>query len=1024
MITELLGALGGWDITLSGETPDEIRSRLGYFGHVVIVQGPVDVAAHGDELLPRARYVGVLRRRQSARTVLSGAGLVYWLGDEDDKGHYLATKVTITSKTLEQAVPMVLPPTVTLGTIHPDASGTYSGVHQFESPRSALRTICDAFGREFRVNPDFTVDVGTAAQLYNTENPDTIVKRHGAGVDLDLVALGGEYEDDGSVIDYSTDVLLLGQTQEDGTFVTGSASAASVPYFDPQGNPVKIVRPISESGQTEGSVGSRSQLHLNRYNREARALKVTAEEYETAGNFVVGDNCWAYDPDTGIVDPANEVIFRGQVLHPDLIRAVGITWPLTEGHTVAFRTDTGEWLDLTPYVVWETGTNELTLGDLPKSLTGAGGNPIQDRADSLPDTVAPGAPFGLGLSSYSAPDPYGTEQGYIAASWSAPVQNVDGSVITDLDHYVVAWKWSDRATWQTTVTVDTEVDLPATLDLDHDVQVAAVDKTGNYSDWTPLEQVHVAADSTAPLAPADPAVTSYLGQLRIAWDGSMADGSAPPPDFNRVDVHVSTTTGFVPSDGTLVASLATPGVAYATAPYGATRWVRLVAYDNSHNASPASTSVSGATVQVADGDIAAMSVGKLTAGIMTADVTISGRFGTALTGARTELNALGLQKWDASGNLLVSITGTDALLTGTYRSATTGRRIEMGAAGALGEINFYAPDGSRSFLRAWTESGGVEGVQLGLEMSGTNSLWNRINYNSDEWSSYRARGHDFYILEPDSGGFFYVRQANTNIRTTVSSTDEVTRLQLDSSLVYRDDVGQVRQQIDDGGWTYWDAVGNSRFIIDGTALWMDGPGGSSTSFDYAQSIFSWWYGTGKGSFALRGPDPAWGSSASSILRMSTGNGHATNLKLWWDSVNGVWLELKDWTDVNWIGMRAATFTAMSDRATKDDISDFTGSALARIRGARVRRYRRKRGRPTRVGRDEHGRPVATDEVDTSAPVAPGPEEIGLVAQEAPAEIVHPTGDGTLGIDLYQMASLLWAGLQELDKRIDDLQGAA
>jgi hypothetical protein len=63
-------------------------------------------------------------------------------------------------------------------------------------------------------------------------------------------------------------------------------------------------------------------------------------------------------------------------------------------------------------------------------------------------------------------------------------------------------------------------------------------------------------------------------------------------------------------------------------------------------------------------------VGKLTAGTMSADVVVGGRFATALTGARVEMNSLGFQKFDTDGvTKLISLTGTEALLTGTYKTA-------------------------------------------------------------------------------------------------------------------------------------------------------------------------------------------------------------------------------------------------------------------------------------------------------------------------------------------------------------------
>jgi hypothetical protein len=104
--------------------------------------------------------------------------MLFWLGDEDHKGKVIETKLVLTAKTLTQCLTAVLPPAVTLGTIH-DPGGTYTGTHQWQTPRDALDIITAAFGVEYRVNGDGTLDVGTPAQLYNTTAPDSIITAHG-----------------------------------------------------------------------------------------------------------------------------------------------------------------------------------------------------------------------------------------------------------------------------------------------------------------------------------------------------------------------------------------------------------------------------------------------------------------------------------------------------------------------------------------------------------------------------------------------------------------------------------------------------------------------------------------------------------------------------------------------------------------------------------------------------------------------------------------------------------------------------
>jgi hypothetical protein len=72
----------------------------------------------------------------------------------------------------------------------------------------------------------------------------------------------------------------------------------------------------------------------------------------------------------------------------------------------------------------------------------------------------------------------------------------------------------------------------------------------------------------------------------------------------------------------------------------------------------------------------------------------------------------------------VDLNRVSKLITGTLQSALPGRRMVFGAAGSTGAIDFYAPDGTKSQIRAWTEAGGVEAIQFGIPVTADN-LWNR-----------------------------------------------------------------------------------------------------------------------------------------------------------------------------------------------------------------------------------------------------------------------------------------------------------
>lgn len=153
-IQENLNALGRWEIDLKPTIPRETLDALAYFGHVAIIQGRLDPARYGDNLLDVARYVGALRSNSfgdDARTKtpndnvkIGGVGMAMWLGDEDNKGDVLENATTFASGSLFPDVIRGLLPAsgaITEGTLYPVA-GTYSGTHQWQSPRQAIQYVC------------------------------------------------------------------------------------------------------------------------------------------------------------------------------------------------------------------------------------------------------------------------------------------------------------------------------------------------------------------------------------------------------------------------------------------------------------------------------------------------------------------------------------------------------------------------------------------------------------------------------------------------------------------------------------------------------------------------------------------------------------------------------------------------------------------------------------------------------------------------------------------------------------------
>ncbi len=1067
-VTEVLQGLGSWSVRLSPETPDYIIKQLDWLGHVAILDGRVNVELTGDAMLSAARYVGVLREKprddETGSQALGGSGMVFWLGDEDDKGAVIENKLTLTSATLTAAVTAVLPPAVQLGTVYPltDPNARFTGTFQYMSPRKALGIICDAFGVEFRVRNNGLVDVGRPDQLYNMTAPDSIVvRRTGSSSDMDLTAIGGGFDLDTTTYDYSTRVLLLAETTDDPSvqIATASADAPAVPYKDLFGNTVKLTRVISESSTPVGSAAARAQLQLNRFNRLTRALRITAEQYEVRGRIAVGDNTYVYDPDSGITDPAREVYFQGQAIHPDLVRVSENTWQVTTDQTVAFRTSAGVWIDLTSFVTAETAqANELVVGDLPTSLNRPS-DIVADRVDSTigkgvtpVDASVPKAPTGLTLNSVSITDPKGNNSSVLTISWTAPTQNTDNTSLTDLSHYEVRYRPALRAPlWTTAYAGDTSIDVGAVIDLDYDAQVAAVDTSGHRSAFTAVVSAHTAVDTTAPGVPSDPLVTNYLGQLRIEWNGLTSGGAAMPSDFNRVDVHVGTTSGFTPTSSTLVASLSAKGVAYATAPYGGTRWARLIAYDHNENASTPSGSVSGTTTQVVDTDIfdgavktakladlavtnakigllavndaniGSLNVGKLVAGTMTADVTISGRFGTALTGARREMNSVGFQAWDASNNLLINLDGANNLLTGRLRTAITGRRLDMGAAGALGEIDFYAPDNTLSYIRAYTESAGVESIQMGVPKTGVASaLWNKVHVNSDEWTNIQANKVTFIFGEsagylnvfssPDKGITAHSRFSIDGDNLAYSDTSAVP-----TQRVGIDGAGMYFKNWSDGAFTIYEKGRNSPYVEAAKFSISNGAidfyigntqefrifdrvagGAIATRMKITDTDIWWQWDDGTANVVprmlFRPASILSGGNTSPGIQLVNVAGGGVLLRGYSDagSTANPRLEIRNAVDTGFGACYASGFPVQSSRTVKNNVRALAVDPVAKLMGLGIQQFDRKGGRAN---------------------------EVGVIAEELPDELrIDTENDGPMW-DITPTLALVIAMLQQMNRRL-------
>lgn len=700
-VNEKLMELGSWSIELIDETPKTVLDQIGYFGHISFVPGRLNVAEYGDQLLSpeMSRYVGVVTGKSvdHLRKVVSGQGMALWLADSDGKGDLIESPITITGKTFPNAIRDILGSgtAVVEGTLYSGVAGTYTGTHVYQSRGKAVRFICDTMGAEWRVNGRGELDAGPATSLYN-ETPDTVIvrrrpNRHTDGDDLTLHGLRGDMGVASDVKDWTDRVVLLAEG-EGSAVATASADNPDNPYLDLRGQPIHRTRVISESTTAPGNAAARAAYQLARFVTPRSAMTLTTDDYDVSGAFAVGDWAYVYDPDAGLVDLDNEIVFRGERINPIRLRMVGASWPVRPGTTVAYRGQDGSWLDLTPYVAREGGETTVTVGDLLRALSDSSVEPVGPRP--IPDSTIPGvvtwdSPFESGV--YLGSD--GTTRARMLVKWLLPT-NVDGSTILDGWHYELQYGVSPvlPAEWQTAIAP--WGDLQAMINdltpgIDYDFRIRAMDSSGNQGEWSEVRTEQTNPDVIPPSTPAPPTVAGNRLSIQITHTLGKASGGEwnLEADLDHFEVHVGDSTSYTADETTLKGLVAAnagmilaeiPAVGTVPCEETTTRYVRVVAVDVAGNRSNPSTTATVTAELVDSAHISDLVVSKVTAGTISANWVLGASIRTASSGQRVELNSSGLHSFNGAGTELVTISNTGSF---TIRSASSGPRILLDATG-------------------------------------------------------------------------------------------------------------------------------------------------------------------------------------------------------------------------------------------------------------------------------------------------------------------------------------------------------
>lgn len=741
-VTEVLRAVGSWELTLRDDVPQAVWDALQHYGHIAVHPGPVDVRVAGDSLLTSARYVGVVRDKGHADDfTIGGGGLALWLGDEDGKGWVIETPLAITAQTLEASARLILPPAssaILEGSYFAlPGNPLFTNTFQWVTQREALNYLADTLGADWKILGNGVLHLGPAANLFVT-SPQVLISRREQGVDMTVRAFPGALDTQQTIHDFTTRVVLLA-TDDSGSVATASADIAPGlnGYKDLHGTTMRMTRLIAESSTDFTNAPARAQLQLNRFSGATDALTLSTADYDVKGTVQVGDSLWVYDPEHQLVDTAQELIFRGQRLNPLTLRLTEMTWPVVQGMSVAYRSGTGVWVDLTPYLVWESGETTLVVGGFNKGLgDGADGGGGMTPRPNLPNTTVPNAP------TWVTPFLQGTYQSALNGdtkaqtrlAWNQPT-NTDGTAVADGDYYEIRYRTSTTplfpvthaqlavfthaqlaanggtfgqpiqypiTQWQFTRVPATElftIIYELTPTMPYEAQIRLVDNgtPANAGAWSTLTAWQASDDLLAPSTPAAPTVAASLIAVQVSHSLGKASGGTfnLERDLAYLEVHGQYEPGFAPSDSTrlgrliatrnmLVAQVTVVGTFQISSV--APVYFKVVAVDTAGNKSAPSPAAVVSAQLIDNAHISDLSVSKLTAGTITASFVHAGwmRIGDGTPGSGAgpaiELTPFNLQviKPDSSVSLDVSaLTGIMRVLGQGGIQVTGGGNVEI-----------------------------------------------------------------------------------------------------------------------------------------------------------------------------------------------------------------------------------------------------------------------------------------------------------------------------------------------------------
>ncbi len=776
-------------------------------------------------------------------------------------------------------------------------TGLYNGEHYVETVYSAINTISEQLGTEYRVNTTGTLDAGKKEVLFGghgTNEPPAIIVRDVSGEDPAISGLTPEQiTAQFDAEDYVSGVELL--TQAEGSSQQADHAEAfdnNTPYRDLFGADLERVQFVGENNIPNIQRNERALAYLNEFKKVKKTLSLSLEEYDLQGDFSVGDMIYVYDPEIRfedteakrIEDGRNslfEVAYRGQIINPEKIRITGITWPVKDGYGVYLRKVAStspyrvEYIDLSDYVSWETGNTQLDIGDLQKrigedlrfssAVTGvvSGTRQTGVRKPRHPDTLVEGD---LKLTSATVQDDLGRDNAIIFVQWEEPTYD-NGSPVQNGLQYQIDWKptnttgdyQSSFINWNSTNDFTIE---GLQLNTSYEVRVIAILTNANTSEPA-TGTVTTALDTNAPSKPG-PAATIAAGALRVqivhnlgrAEDdegnpiGSIVDFTLER-DTHHLNVYASTTSGFSLSSsndkeqhkvGELNVGSASikhqiPVVGEIQMPNGSTHFFRFTAVDNAGNESNPSDE------QSANGNLVA------TANISDAAITTAKINNLAVTDAKIDtLTAGKITAGTIAGQEIIVGTNTSdsaVIKSSNYSTGSAGWKIDSDGTAEFQSGNFRGDitGASGTFSGDLSAAGGsfsgnisgASGTFTG-DLSGSNISGGTIDIGGSDSTSFHVDSDGNLFLGASTFGSapFKVSNAGALTATSVAASDVfVSGVAITPSLLTSPVVMDDDSELK-ANLTF-DSAGVIRTSSGSNRVQLSGSGSSQTFIDFIKS---------------------------------------------------------------------------------------------------------------------------------------------------------------------------------------------